>query len=79
MIRVVAFDIGKVLLDFNYGILVNRMAPRTNMDESALNTYLNQSPLLAKYESGQISSSEFTKIVQQETAFEGLESEFSCL
>ena len=77
MIRVVAFDIGKVLLDFDYGIFVNRMAPRTNMDESALNTYLNQSPLLAKYESGQISSSEFTKIVQQETGFEGLESEFA--
>ena len=77
MIRIVAFDIGKVLLDFDYGIFVNRMAPRTNMDESALNTYLNQSPLLAKYESGQISSSEFTKIVQQETGFEGLESEFS--
>ena len=79
MIRVVAFDIGKVLLDFDYGIFVNRMAPRTNMDESALNTYLNQSPLLAKYESGQISSSEFTKIVQQETGFEGLESEFADL
>ena len=77
MIRIVAFDIGKVLLDFDYGIFVNRMAPRTNMGESALNTYLNQSPLLAKYESGQISSSEFIKIVQKETGFEGLESEFS--
>ena len=77
MIRVVAFDIGKVLLDFDYGIFVNRMAPKTNMDEPALNAYLNQSPLLAKYESGQISSSEFTKIVQQETGFEGVESEFS--
>ena len=77
MIRVVAFDIGKVLLDFDYGIFVNRMAPRTNMDESALNTYLNQSPLLAKYESGQISSSEFINIVQKETGFKGMEHEFA--
>ena len=79
MIRVVAFDIGKVLLDFDYGIFVNRMAPRTNMDEPALNAYLNQSPLLAKYESGRLTSSEFTKVVQQETGFEGLENEFAAI
>ena len=77
MIRVVAFDIGKVLLDFDYGIFVNRMAPWTNMDEPALNAYLNQSPLLAKYESGQLTSEEFTQVVQQETGFKGLESEFA--
>jgi len=77
MIRVVAFDIGKVLLDFDYGVFVNRMVPQTNMDEPALNAYLNQSPLLAKYESGQLTSEEFTQVVQQETGFEGLESEFA--
>jgi len=76
MIRIVAFDIGKVLLDFDYRIFVNRMAPRTNMDELALNAYLNQSPLLAKYESGQLTSKEFTQVVQHETGFEGLENEF---
>ena len=77
MIRVVAFDIGKVLLDFDYGILVNRMVPMTNMDESGLNAFLNQSPLLAEYESGKLTSSEFIKVVQRETGFEGLESEFT--
>ena len=77
MIRIVAFDIGKVLLDFDYGIFVNRMAPRTNMDESGLNSFLNQSPLLAKYESGQLTSSEFVEVVRQETGFGGLENEFA--
>ena len=77
MIRVVAFDIGKVLLDFDYGIFVNRMAPRTDMDESGLNAFLNQSPLLAKYESGQLTSTEFAEIVRMETGFEGLENEFA--
>ena len=77
MIRVVAFDIGKVLLDFNYGIFVNRMASRTNMDESGLNAFLNQSPLLAKYESGQLTSTEFAEIVRKEPGFEGLENEFA--
>ena len=77
MIRVVAFDIGKVLLDFDYNIFVNRMAPRTNMDETGLNAFLNQSPLLAKYESGQLTSMEFAEIVRMETGFEGLENEFA--
>ena len=43
---VVAFDIGKVLLDFNYGILITKLAPRTQCDEVELDAYLNQSPCL---------------------------------
>ena len=65
MIRVVAVDIGKVLLDFDYNIFVNRMAPRTNIDETGRNAFLNQSPLLAKYESGQLTSTEFAEIVRK--------------
>ena len=49
MIKVAAFDIGKVLLDFDYGIFVRRMASRTRMDVPALDAFLNQSPLLAQY------------------------------
>ena len=67
----IVFDIGKVLLDFDYGIFVNRMTPPTDMDESGLNAFLNQSPLLAKYESGQLTSAEFAEIVRMETGFEG--------
>jgi len=77
MIKVAAFDIGKVLLEFDYGIFVRRMAPRTQMDVPALEVFLNQSPLLAEYESGQLTSSEFFAIVQKETAFDGSEAEFA--
>ena len=59
MIKVAAFDIGKVLLDFDYGIFVRHMAPRTRMNVAALDAFLNQSPLLAQYESGQLTSLEF--------------------
>ena len=76
---VVAFDIGKVLLDFNYGILITKLAPRTQCDEAALDAYLNQSPLLAEYESGQLTSSEFFTRIQGETKFTGTESEFAAL
>mgnify|MGYP001240875514 CR=1 FL=1 len=77
MIKVAAFDIGKVLLDFDYGIFVRRMAPRTRMDVPALDAFLNQSPLLAQYESGQLTSPEFFAVVQKETGFDGTEPEFA--
>ena len=77
MIKVAAFDIGKVLLDFDYGIFVRRMAPCTRMDVPALDAFLNQSPLLAQYESGQLTSPEFFAVVQKETAFDGTEPEFA--
>ena len=77
MIKVAAFDIGKVLLDFDYGIFVRRMAPCTRMDVPALDAFLNQSPLLAQYESGQLTSPEFFAVVQKETGFDGTEPEFA--
>ena len=77
MIKVAAFDIGKVLLNFDYGIFVRRMAPRTQMDVPALDAFLNQSPLLAQYESGQLTSPEFFAVVQKETGFDGTELEFA--
>lgn len=77
MIQVVAFDIGKVLLDFDYGIFVRRMAPRTSMTQLALDDFLNQSPLLIEYESGRLSSTEFFEVVQRETQFNGTELEFA--
>ena len=77
MIKVAAFDIGKVLLNFDYGIFVRRMASRTQMDVPALDAFLNQSPLLAQYESGQLTSPEFFAVVQKETGFDGTELEFA--
>ena len=79
MIRAVAFDIGKVLLDFDYGILVRNMAPRSRLDVLALEQLLDQSPLLAKYESGQMNCNEFFLAVGQETGYDGTQEEFAAL
>ena len=79
MIRAVAFDIGKVLLDFDYLVLTRKMAPQTQWSEAKLNDYLNQSPLLARYESGELSSPEFFELIQRETDFTGSETEFAAL
>ena len=48
-------------------------------DKGALDAYLNQSPLLADYESGRLTSSEFFTRIQSETKFTGTESEFAAL
>lgn len=79
MIRVVAFDIGKVLLDFDYSILVRKMAPRSRLDVPALEQLLDQSPLLEKYESGQMNCDEFFLAVGQETGYKGTQEEFAAL
>lgn len=79
MIRAVAFDIGKVLLDFDYGILVSKMALRSSLDVPELKQLLDQSPLLAKYESGQINCEEFFLAVRQETSYDGTQEEFAAL
>ena len=79
MIRAIAFDIGKVLLDFDYGILVRKMAPRSRLDVPALEQLLDQSPLLAKYESGQMNCEEFFLAVGQETGYDGTQGEFADL
>lgn len=76
MIKVVAFDIGKVLLDFDYRIFARRMAPLTGMDVSTLDAFLNQSPLLAQYESGQLTTPEFFTVVKKETGFDGGDEDF---
>ncbi|MDP6903241.1 MAG: HAD family phosphatase [Verrucomicrobiota bacterium] len=79
MIKAVAFDIGKVLLDFDYSILVRKLTPQTRWNESELNIYLNQSPLLARYESGELGSSKFFRQIKEETGFRGSETDFAAL
>mgnify|MGYP001348056565 CR=1 FL=1 len=79
MIRVAAFDIGKVLLEFDYGIFVRNMAPRTGKTVEELDQFLNSSPLLAEYESGAMDSRTFYEAIQQATGFEGNQAEFAAL
>ena len=71
MTRVVAFDIGKVLLDFDYGIFVRNMVPHTKLSVGELDELLNTSPLLAEYESGSIDTQTFYELIRKATGFTG--------
>ena len=46
---VVVFDLGKVLLDFDYGIVVGKLAARGRLSVPQLKQLLVESPLLPAY------------------------------
>ena len=69
--RVIVFDLGKVLLDFDYGRMATRMASRSGVSEEALHTLIDQSPLLHDLESGRISSREFFQAIQEKSGYLG--------
>lgn len=74
---VVVFDLGKVLLDFDYGIVVGKLAARGRLSVPQLKQLLVESPLLPAYERGEITSQQFFGVVQRETGFDGSFAEFA--
>lgn len=74
--KAVVFDLGKVVFDFDYGILARRMAPRCRLDEAAIRAVVDQSPLLHRYETGLIGDDEFHAEVVARTGFSGDRAEF---
>jgi glucose-1-phosphatase len=55
----VVFDLGKVLLDFDYGKVAARMLQHCKLSRNEIIRALNQSPLLHRYETGLMTTSEF--------------------
>ena len=59
MVRTVVFDLGKVLVDFDYAIAGRKLAQRATMAATDLGRFLISVPLIVRYETGLISSEEF--------------------
>src|SRR5579859_4752225 len=76
MIKAVVFDLGKVLVDFDYAIAVRKIATRGKLALEELARLLAQSPLLVQYECGQLSSRQFYEQVCAATGFCGDFDEF---
>ena len=74
---VVVFDLGKVLLDFDYAIAARRIAARGTMTLLQIGRYISQSPLFAQYESGVVTTRGFYEEVRRVTGFRGDLAEFS--
>jgi HAD superfamily hydrolase (TIGR01509 family) len=72
----VVFDLGKVLLDFDFGIAAAKIAGRSRLTAPQVLQTLNQSPLLHRLESGQMTDEEFAVEVCSTCAFSGTLDEF---
>ena len=72
----VVFDLGKVLLDFDYGIAVRRLLPRCTAGAVEVQRLIDQSPLLFQYETGLITTAEFFEAIQRGSGFTGGLEEF---
>ncbi|HHY85031.1 MAG TPA: HAD family phosphatase [Verrucomicrobia bacterium] len=73
----VVFDLGKVLLDFDYTIAARRIAQRCEASVDQTRLFIDQSPLLHRYECGEISTQEFFEEICRLTGFSGTADEFA--
>jgi HAD superfamily hydrolase (TIGR01509 family) len=75
--KVVVFDLGKVLLDFDYGIASRRIAARGNITHDQVRQFIDHSPLLFRFETGVLNNNQFFTEVCAATGFCGAFDEFS--
>jgi putative hydrolase of the HAD superfamily len=69
--RAVIFDLGKVLLDFDYARAAAALALSSTLTAPEIRHHLDQSPLLLSYESGAMTTSGFIAEVSQRIGFSG--------
>jgi FMN phosphatase YigB (HAD superfamily) len=75
--KAVVFDLGKVLLDFDYAIAIRRLLPRCRVPLDELKRTLTQQPLLLEYETGLLTTAEFYERLRAATGYQGTLAEFS--
>src|SRR5262245_20338369 len=69
--QAVVFDLGKVLLNFDYGIAIGRIQTRCKLNPTELKELLDQSPLLYRYETNLLTTQEFFQEVRLASGFFG--------
>jgi HAD superfamily hydrolase (TIGR01509 family) len=74
--KIVAFDLGKVLVDFDYSIAVSRIAANGTLSPAGVKTFLGQSRAIIDYESGRLTRLEFFEQARIATSFRGTIEEF---
>src|SRR5262245_48157520 len=74
--KVVVFDLGKVLVDFDYGIAAAKIAARGKWSLDEVHRFIAQSPLLFRYETGLMTRNEFYAEVCKSTGYSGNFEEF---
>ncbi len=75
----VVFDLGKVLVDFDYGIAATNITARCDGRGCDLKKLIDQSPLLLRYETGLLTTDGFFAEVRDASGFLGDVAEFGPL
>lgn len=76
-VQAVVFDLGKVLVDFDYGIAARRLAENSGESVHGIQAIIDQSPLLFRYESAQMTTQQFFDEVRRRIGFRGSFKEFA--
>ena len=76
-VKAVIFDLGKVLVDFDYRIAGRRIAARGKISAGEVQQFIDHSPLLFRFETGQMTREQFFAEVQSATGFDGTLDEFT--
>jgi FMN phosphatase YigB (HAD superfamily) len=76
MTPAIIFDLGKVLVDFDYSIAAKKIAARSAKAPEDLHTFLGSSPLLVDYESGRLTRETFYEAIRDAISFRGDLTEF---
>lgn len=75
--EVVVFDLGKVLVDFDYNIAAQKISKRGRITPEAIQKLVDHSPLLYRLETGLMTNEQFFSEVCAATGFGGNFEEFS--
>jgi HAD superfamily hydrolase (TIGR01509 family) len=75
--KAVVFDLGKVLVDFDYSIAARRIAARGKLTLLQIGAYISRSPLFVEYESGRVTTQQFYDEIRGVTGFRDDLAEFS--
>jgi putative hydrolase of the HAD superfamily len=77
MVKAVVFDLGKVLVDFDYMIAARRLAARSQMSPEQLVAVLVRSSRFIEYERGRVTRRELFNEICRATGFNGSLEEFA--
>jgi putative hydrolase of the HAD superfamily len=74
--KVVVFDLGKVLVDFDYSIAARKVAARSTKSLFNLISLFSSSSLIVQYECGLVTRQEFFEQIRDAVGFQGGLAEF---
>ena len=75
--KVVIFDLGKVLVDFDYGIAASNLAALAKIPATKMQQLIEKSSLLVEFETGLTNRDQFFRQVCDATGFCGDQGEFN--